>query len=103
MQGFGARLKQLRLEQNYNQSHIAELLGCTVSSISSYESEQRSPSYDTLIQYAQIFHVSTDYLLGLDPNKPHFDAKKRTIDVTGLADKDITALHTIIQSLQKNS
>lgn len=101
MQGFGMRLKQLRVEQNYNQSHIAQLLGCTVSSISSYESEQRTPSFEVLIQYAKIFHVSTDYLLGLDEVRPAYDETKQSIDVTGLSSKDITALRTLVQSLQK--
>lgn len=101
MQGFGARLKQLRIEQNYNQSHIARILGCTVSSISSYESEQRTPSYDILVQYANIFHVSTDYLLGVDSVRTAHDDAKQVIDVTGLSSKDITAIRTLVQSLQE--
>lgn len=36
------------------------------------------PSYDVLVKLARIFHVSTDYLLGM--------TDKRNIDVTGLSD-----------------
>lgn len=100
MQGFGARLRQLRLEQNYNQSHIAQILGCTVSSVSSYESEQRTPSFDVLVTYARLFHVTTDYLLGLDPIKPAYDGTRQVIDVTGVSHKDITAIRTLVQSLR---
>ena len=39
----------------------------------------RYPSYEALIKLARIFHVSTDYLLGI--------TDKRNVDVTGLDDE----------------
>ena len=63
----GEKLKQLRLEKNLTQKQLADRLGVAISAISSYESDTRCPTFDTLIKYARIFHVSTDYLLGLEP------------------------------------
>ena len=59
-------------------------LGITKSVVSFYELQARSPSPEVLAKLAQIFHVSADYLLGLDT--------RETIDVSGLAEKDISAL-----------
>ena len=47
-----------------------------------------------LAKLAQVFHVSADYLLGLD--------NRETIDVSGLAEKDISALRILANSLRNN-
>ncbi len=57
----GEKLKKLRIDRRLNQSHLAEMMGLATSAISSYESCSRRPSYEILIKYARIFHVSTDY------------------------------------------
>lgn len=52
----GEKLKQLRLEKNLTQKQLADRLGVAISAISSYESDTRCPTFDTLIKYARIFH-----------------------------------------------
>lgn len=47
---------------------------------------------EVLAKLAQIFHVSADYLLGLDA--------RETIDVSGLDEKDISALRSLAESLR---
>ena len=81
MVNMGKKLKALRLEKNFTQKQIAERIGLATSAISSYESGMRYPSYDVLVKLARIFHVSTDYLLGM--------TNTRNIDVTGLTDDEI--------------
>lgn len=59
------RLRDLRLEKGLLQKDIAGLLGVDRTTYSKYESEASEPNWDTLIELAKIFEVSTDYLLGV--------------------------------------
>lgn len=63
---FSNRLRELRIQSGLTQLQLAQRLGITKSVISLYELSERAPSPDILIRLANIFHVSTDYLLGLD-------------------------------------
>lgn len=92
MVDFGEKLKQLRVQTGLTQQQLANQIGVTKSVISYYELQERYPSPEILIKIAAIFHVSTDYLLGLE--------SKHMVDVTGLSDKDIAAIITIIESLK---
>lgn len=93
---FGKRLKQLRTQAGLTQLQLAERIGVTKSVVSFYELQERSPSPDVLIKLARIFHVSADYLLGLERNN--------TIDVSGLSDNDVALLRALADSLrEKNS
>ena len=74
---FGTRLKALRKQAGLTQQQLAAQLGITKSVVSFYELQARSPSPEVLAKLAQIFHVSADYLLGLD--------SRETIDVSGVA------------------
>lgn len=89
---FGMRLKTLRKQAGLTQQQLAAQLGITKSVVSFYELQARSPSPEVLAKLAQIFHVSADYLLGLD--------NRETIDVSGLAEKDISALRCLAESLR---
>ena len=91
---FGVRLKILRKQAGLTQQQLAAQLGITKSVVSFYELQARSPSPEVLAKLAQIFHVSADYLLGLD--------SRETIDVSGLAEKDISALRILANSLRNN-
>ena len=46
------------------QEKVADLIGVTKSAVSAYENDLRQPSYETLIRLANLYNVSTDYLLG---------------------------------------
>lgn len=61
---FGDILKQLRLSNKMTQSHLAEKLRISSSTIGMYEQNRRSPDMETLDKIAELFNVSTDYLLG---------------------------------------
>ena len=89
---FGLRLKTLRKQASLTQQQLAAQLGVTKSVVSFYELQARSPSPEVLAKLAQIFHVSADYLLGLDA--------RETIDVSGLDERDISALRSLAESLR---
>ena len=91
----GDRIKRLRNQRELSQTELGQLLGVSKSVVSSYENSVHMPPYDVLIHIAQIFGVSTDYLLGVSGNK--------TIRVDGLTDAQVEALLVIVQELKSAS
>ena len=65
MNNFTQRLKELRLENGMTQQQIASLLNIKQQTYTRYEYGTGEPSLQTLIKLAEIFSVSTDYLLGI--------------------------------------
>ena len=95
MVDFGNTLKKLRLEAGYTQQQLADQLGVTKSVVSYYELQARYPSPEVLVKIATVFHVSTDYLLGLE--------RGETISLAGLDNDDIVLIKKMIGSLQKKT
>lgn len=93
MRDFSEIIKELRLSKNLTQSQLAERMWVKKSIISAYECDSRAPSLDMLIKYAKEFHVSTDYLLGIESNK--------TINVNGLTDTQINTLNSLVNEFLK--
>lgn len=57
-------MKEIRLRRNLTQSEVASALGVSSVVYSRYETGTRQPSIDILIQMADIFGVTVDFLLG---------------------------------------
>ena len=57
------RLKELRTAAGISQVKLALDLNTTQNTISRYETGVREAGYETLIQIADYFNVSVDYLL----------------------------------------
>lgn len=62
------RIRDLREDRDLKQRHLAELLNCSQQVYSNYELGQRDIPTDVLIQLADFYHVSIDYLLGQTSN-----------------------------------
>ena len=58
------RIKELREEKDMLQDELAEAIGMTRQGVSAYETGIREPNIEKLIQIADIFDVSIDYLVG---------------------------------------
>lgn len=95
MVNFGDKLRTLRTEAGMTQTDLAKRLNITKSVVSYYELQERTPSPDVLIKLADIFHVSTDYLLGIN--------HKKMIDVSDLSEEDMRFLLITIETLRKNN
>ena len=61
------RLKELRSERGLSQKEIADVLACSVTVYSRYETGAREPSLDTLIHLADFYGVTLDELVGRAP------------------------------------
>lgn len=57
-------IKDIRLRKGLTQSDVATALGVSSVVYSRYETGKRQPSIDMLIQMADIFGVTVDFLLG---------------------------------------
>ena len=95
MQYFGERLKNLRIENQMTQKEVAERIGLVSGSISAYEQGKKFPSVEVLIQLCNLFHVSSDYLLGLSDS---MDLMKST-----LTDRQIILIQQLIRELENNT
>lgn len=95
MVDFGNKLRTLRTQAGMSQTELAKRLNITKSVVSYYELQERTPSPDVLVQLADIFHVSTDFLLGIN--------HKKMIDVSDLTDDDFQFLLLTIETLRKKN
>lgn len=93
MRDFSEIAKELRETKHLTQMQLAERMWVKKSIISAYETDARPPSLDMLIKYAKEFHVSTDYLLGIESDK--------TLNVNGLTDTQINTILNLINEFLK--
>ena len=83
------RIKNLRLSCSMTQSDLARKLNITRSSVNAWEMGISTPSTTYVVELSQLFHVSTDYLLGLSSNV--------TLDVSHLTEKEIQLVYDLVQ------
>lgn len=89
---FGSRLKELRIQSGLTQKQLGNQIGVSKSVISFYERNDRCPSPDTLIRLSSVFHISADYLLGIE--------RTQVIDISGLTPEDETVIRSIVDLLR---
>ncbi|NSI32596.1 helix-turn-helix transcriptional regulator [Agathobacter rectalis] len=87
------RIKMLRENKQLSQSELSKKLGITRSSINAWEMGISTPSTTYLVELSQIFHVSIDYLLGLDKNV--------SLDITGLDTEQVRILTDLAEHFRK--
>lgn len=92
---FGKVLKDLRLKAGLTQKQLATQIGVTKSVVSFYELQERIPSPTILVKLSATFHVSTDYLLGID--------NVERLDVSGLTEDDIKVVSLMIDTLRRKN
>lgn len=92
MVNFGEKLKELRIQAGLTQKQLAERINVTKSVISYYELQERYPSPETLIKLSNVFHVTTDYLLGKEC--------KQTLDISDLDAEEIQLLQHMANVLR---
>ena len=95
MVNFGNTLKELRKGMGLTQQQLADRLWLSKATVSYYEQSLRYPSPEIIVKLAKVFHVSTDYLLGIDE-------KEHIIDVSGLSDEEIAAVQNLVDIMKKN-
>ena len=67
---FAKKMIELRKQQNLSQQDLADRLGVSRQAISRWETGAVQPLADSVKSLAQVFQVSTDYLLNDDLDDP---------------------------------
>ena len=70
MEQLGVRIRKLRESRNMTQTELSEILGMkTYTTVSKWEKNENFPKGKDLKKLAEIFNVTSDYLLGLSDTK----------------------------------
>ena len=83
------RIKYLREKNNLTQSELARKLNVTRSSVNAWEMGVSVPSTALIVDVAKLFHVSSDYLLGI--------MESSTLDISLLSDKETMIVYELVQ------
>lgn len=84
----GEKISELRNRQNLTQQALAKSLGVTRSSVNAWEMGISIPSVEKIIDLAEFFHVSVDYLLGVDSTLK--------VDISKLNETERKYVHNLI-------
>ena len=86
------RAKYLREQKGMTQADLAKQLGITRSSVNAWEMGISVPSTQYIVEIANLFKVSTDYILGVDSSA--------SVNIAGLTERDIQIVHSLIDHLK---
>lgn len=79
----GQRIRDLRKQKRMSQTELAKSAGVSQTTVTAWETVKAEPSSSAVAKLADIFNVTTDYLLGR-PNKQ--ETKKDDVE---LSDDDV--------------
>lgn len=82
---FGDRIKKMRKDKDWSQEYVANKLNISVGALSRYETGMFEPKSLSLVNdFATLFDVTTDYLLGKSdsPNSQEIDTDKIKIGLS---------------------
>lgn len=96
IKGLADRLKELRHKLNLSQKDVATYLDLSPSIISGYETGERTPSASIIMRLADLYHCSTDYILG----KSAIDTSSY-ISLDGLTPEQMQSVISLINSIRK--
>ena len=82
-------IEKLRKENGFSQVELAKRLGLSRSAVNAWEMGISKPHIDHVIAMAGIFHVTTDFLLGLDDTP--------VIRTDGLSEQEVSVLMCTVQ------
>lgn len=88
----GNQIRELRLAFGWSQVELARRLNISKQTVSNWENDNIQPSVDMLIHLAEVFRVSTDYLLGRE--------KIPRISIDGLSPVMVAHITQLIEDLR---
>ena len=83
------KIKELREMAGYSQSQLAKKLDVTRSSVNAWEMGLSTPTTNYIVSIAKLFHVSTDYLLGIE--------NKQTITLDEFSKEEVNLIYDLIK------
>lgn len=89
----GDTIRSLREQAGYSQSELARRLGVTRSSVNAWESGLSAPTAVYIIELSKLFHVSSDYILGLN--------NTMQLNLSQFSEEEIHLLYSLINYFSK--
>ena len=83
------KIRELREQAGYSQTQLAKKLDVTRSSVNAWEMGLSTPTTQYVAAMAKLFHVSSDYILGLQNEK--------TISLDGYTEREITMILDLLK------
>ena len=87
------RIRELRLACGWSQIILAQKLQVSKQAVSNWENDNIQPSVDMLVRLADVFGVTTDYLLGRE-TVPR-------LDVSGLTPSAVAHFSLLMEDFRK--
>ena len=72
----GEKIQQIRKAAGLSQEQLASMIDVSRQAVSKWETDQSLPDLDKVILLSQVFHISTDELLGVRAAKQNSQAEK---------------------------
>ena len=73
------KIRTLRDTCGLSQSALAKKIGVTRSAVNAWEMGLSIPTAQYIVAMAQLFHISTDYLLGLQNSQAIYEQEKQLL------------------------
>ena len=83
------KIKELREQAGFSQSQLAKRLDVTRSSVNAWEMGLSAPTTQYIVALAKLFHVSADYILGLET--------EQTNSLRGYSQEEIALILHLLQ------
>ena len=97
----GDMIAELRIDNGLKQKQLAEILNVSPGTVSNYENGVYYPDVEKIVQLANLFHVTTDYLLGRTENNISPDLLNKKIADGKPISKYIHILQTLPEDRQR--
>lgn len=89
------QIKKLRMQSGMTQTELAKLMSVTRSSVNAWEMGISIPTAAKLVELSLFFHVSTDYLLGLE--------QQEVVQLDGFSEEQKAILYSLVAYFQKQN
>jgi transcriptional regulator with XRE-family HTH domain len=99
--GIGERLRQAREAAGVSQGQVAKLMGLHRPAITDVENEARKVSAGELARFAELYHVSPEWIMGEKPTAQE-KVKLAARKLQGLKEADLETVMRIIDSFRKS-
>ena len=89
------KIRELREIAGYSQSQLAKKLDVTRSSVNAWEMGLSTPTTQYVVALSKLFHVSTDYILGLDSDI--------SISLSGYTPDEVEIIYNLLKYFDKKN
>lgn len=101
----GSRIRELRKNKKMTQTDLANLIHVSQQTITKWENNSTEPSGSAIKAIANIFNVSSDYLLGIDEHENSVQEALDSVmsyDGKPMTDNDRNIIEGIIRAYMEN-